>query len=261
MEDLFKKILELYGMDIESTDMESFRKVLEASGLEIITDIDGNLEIVSKGETYETIIEEEKIKEEIIKAREEIINEEIIIKAESLDQEKTKENIFQNEFLNSNKLGLELEGLSLEEILEITEQYEMVDMLVTEEGEIKTIPKPERAGKIAIQEILVKQKAKEELQKIKKEEEYRELQEKQEKEERRKRLENIKTDLEQEAAAVLREASLSSLLLYEAKKTIDAKTLEKENDIEELSKWLKNKGDALNNLIDMFYKKMENNFA
>ena len=256
MEDLFKEILELYGMDIERTDMKSFLKVIETAGLEVKTNDDGSLEIISKNESYEEIIEEIE--------KEEIIEKEIEKKLEEEPHsffEATKEELFQNEFLNSNELGLELEGLSLEEILALTEQYEMVDMVLTEEGDIETIPKPERAGKIAIQEILEKQKEEEEIQKKKKEEALKEALERQKEEERRKKLENIKTELEQEAAAVLKEASLSSLLLYEAKKTIDAKTLEKENDLERLTQWIKDKSTKLNDLIEAFNKKMDNNFA
>jgi len=226
MDTLFKEILELYGINIENTNTEDFLEVLEAAGLELM-EKDGFVS-VGKIDTYEDIVKEVEFDE----AFDQNFNN---TKTTPNSTESAigfqKKRLFQNDFLNSHSIGMDLTGMSLEEVLKLTEEFEVVDMFVTEDGNLETQPRPERAGKI---KIYSEEEARAERDRI--------------------------AALKEEIAAM---EEFGEEFIDEAIEKIEESEEESVKEMlrENISEWLEEQNNRLNELIDSFSEKMNQKVA
>jgi len=262
VDNLFKDILELYGIDIENASMENFLEVIKAAGLEIVQSEDGSISVVPI-DSYDKIIEEVSALEETETNNnqiESVFNGEFF-ESGKLDAQSPQ--LFKNSFLNSID-DVDLSGLDLEEILSLIEEYEKIDLNSQNLSSVEIQPITHRIETIRI----------EKAEKIKREEEQRYIDKEAAKLIAEAELKSLEID------AVLMEASESfnldnSVAAIEVSKDIieDVKEVETKVQIEEgfkntaptsggayeeISDWFKIQSEKLNSLIDSFKNKVLN---
>ena len=224
MESLFKEILEVYGMDVENINTETFLEVLEAAGLSL-QDKDGFVS-VEKIQSYNEIVKD-VIFEEAFDNISEVYSK---YSASNMNYiEESRDRLFQNNFLNENPLGVDLTGMSLEAVLQLTEEFEVVDMFMEADGNLKIEPRPERAGKIKI------------------------YSEKEEKDRLALAELEAKEEFELEAVATLEQ---SEFVQQSKIDTIAQDFQIEEEQKENISEWLEEQTNRLNVLIDNFSEKI-----